>query len=542
MSSSPPGARRRKRSADAAGTALLSLVLDRDDPEPLHRQLTDQVRLRVLDGRLRAGARLPSSRVLAGELGVSRTVTLTAYDQLAADGFVRSRPGAGLFVADLPERPPGPGGTVAGSDPVSTRPALVPCPPAQAPAPTDRRRQPLDPAATDPDLFPHGQWARVMARSWRRAGPAALLAPASGVFDLREAIARHLLAFRGIACRADRVIVTSGSVDAVACIARAVLTAGDPALLETPGFRPVAETLATLGVACRAVPVDGEGMDVAAGLDAMPMARIAFVTPSRQFPTGGVLPLSRRLMLIDWARDSGAWLVEDDYDSEIRYAGRPVAALASLDRDDRTFYMGSFSKLVFPGLRLGYLVVPEAFAGRVEAMAQDRRWPASVAVQPALAAFVADGLMAAHLRDLRPALRRRRDRLIGTLTAEMPDRTVLSGTDLGMHLLVGPSPPHADPTANPSGTASPGCGPWTDGMSARIVRNAEAAGLGVRDLAAYRLECPAATPGATSATAWSTGIVAGYAGWPERMIEDAALRLADVLRRAGIVGSGIGEA
>jgi len=531
MTISPSASGDRGRSAAVAGTALLSLSLDRGDPEPLHRQLADQVRLQILDGRLPAGSRLPSSRTLAGELGVSRTVTLTAYDQLAADGFVRSRPGAGLFVADLPERPVGSGGETAVSGLEPPRAAATRRLAADMPARSDHGGLPLDPAAIDPHLFPHGQWARVMARSWRRAGPEALQAPATGMADLREAIARHLLAFRGIACRADQVIVTSGSVDAVACIARAVLRVGDAALLETPGFRPVAETLATLGVDCRAVPVDGAGMDVAAGLEAIPTARIAFVTPSRQFPTGGVLPLSRRLMLIDWARTNGCWLVEDDYDSEIRYAGRPVAALASLDRDRRTFYVGSFSKLVFPGLRLGYLVVPETLADRVGAMARDGRWPASVAVQPALATFVTEGHMAAHLRALRRALRRRRDRLIGTLTAQLSGQAVLSGTDLGMHLLVGPSSCRSERA--PSVPALDGA-PWTDRVSARMVRAAGAVGLGVRDLAAYRLDCPGAMPGRTGVAAGPAGIVAGYAGWPESTIEDAALRLAGVLRMTGI--------
>lgn len=508
-----PMVRRRHDSQDrhdrrqrAGLPALLTIILDRDDDMSLHAQLTAQVRERILDGRLPAGTRLPSTRRWAEDLGVSRTVTLTAAEQLAADGYVVSRPAAGLYVADLPERP-------AGDRPVISAPgapAPVVSDPGAGPAGLRLREdRPLDPTGFDPMLFPGEVWARLSARAWRSAGVAALRAPAAGLPALRAAIAGHLLAFRGIRCQPARIIITAGVVDAVGCIARLVLTPGDRVWLETPGFRPVAATLAAAGLDCRAVPVDSGGLPVESATAGLPPARLVIATPARHFPTGVVLPLARRLRLLDWARDRDAWLVEDDYDSEIRYAGRPVAALTALDASGRTFYIGSFSNLLFPGLRLGYLVIPPALADRTGDAAEAGRRPASVAPQPALAAFIDDGHMATHLRRLRQQLRRRRDRLLTMVADAAPAGFVPWGTDLGMSLLL-----RADAAAA--------------GRVAPIVARARTAGLGVRRLAGYDLAGVATVESKVSTEQWE-GILVGYAGTVERDLIGAASRLIHII-------------
>ncbi|MBR9836586.1 MAG: PLP-dependent aminotransferase family protein [Rhodobacteraceae bacterium] len=396
--------------------ALLGLTLDRAGVA-LHEQLAGALRGLVLTGRF-AGARLPPSRVLAAELSVSRMTVTTAYDQLAAEGYLAARRGAGTYVAgDLPHLAP----------PARRRPA----PPAPPEAP-----QPFHPGVPDQALFPHRAWARHMERAWRAPEPA-LLARADpfGWHPLRVAIAEHLAAWRALDCAPEQILVTGGAWDAFDVIAHALLPPGARLAIEDPGWPTLRALLRRHGVTPHPLRIDGAGLDPAA----LPGdAAGAVVTPSRHYPTGVAMPLARRLQVLHWAEASGAMVVEDDYDSEFRYQGQPLPSLAGLDGLRRTIYMGSFSKLLSPTLRIGYLVLPEALVERVRDYLAVTGARASLMPQPALARFMAQGEFATHLRRMRRVYARRQAALLAALPG--PEWLGAGPDPSGMHLVAGLGP------------------------------------------------------------------------------------------------------
>lgn len=415
----------------------LTLTLPADDGVlPLHRRLYLALRESVLDGRLAEGAPLPSSRALAVQLGVARNTVLAAYDQLAAEGFVEGRRGSGTRVAARP-RPKG--------EP-APRPASPPLPP-EGPAkawgeapPMMLARDPTRPFAPGvPDLaaFPHGEWRRILGRLWRRP-PLDLMSGIDplGHPPLRRAIAGHLGRTRAVRCTPEQVMIVGGSQQALDLVARVLLAPGDAVLAEDPCYGGLAAVLRAAGARVHAVPVDGDGFDPELADRTCPRARLAFVTPSHQFPTGATMPLARRLALIDWAARGGGWIVEDDYDSDFRHAGPATASLQGLDRNERTIYLGTFSKSMFPGLRLGWLVLPPALAPaftnarRVADMA-----PAGL-TQAAMAAFMDEGHFGAHLRRMRALYGQRRARLLAVGPAILGPRLRLSAGEAGLHAIV----------------------------------------------------------------------------------------------------------
>jgi GntR family transcriptional regulator/MocR family aminotransferase len=415
-------------SAAAANATLLSVVLDRAALEPLGRQLYLRIRDLILQEQLAGDARLPSSRKLAIELNVSRTVTLAAYDQLSAEGYLESRRGSGHYVRALNRRAPGVVQRV--------RPERAPAAISESEikAPTSRGR-PFDPDAPASALFPVRTWAKLMARGWRREGEAAAgFDDWAGLPSLRTAIAGYLRALQGLDCTAEHVLVTGGNADALQLITRALGSPGARIWVEDPGHVGARQTLRREGLAVVPVPVDAEGLDVAAGRRLAPEARFALVTPSRQFPSGAPLSLPRRVALIDWARDTGAIVIADDYDSELRFAGRPIAPLSSLDQGGTVLAIGGFSKVTFPGLRLGYIVgAPSLIARLIQARAREGT-PVATAAQPALAEFIAGGGLARHLRALRQRMGARRLALAAALEARLGDRLTVSPQEVGMHL------------------------------------------------------------------------------------------------------------
>jgi GntR family transcriptional regulator/MocR family aminotransferase len=475
--------------------ASLSVALDRGTGEPLVRQLYRRLRELILSRRLAAGARLPSTRKLSRDLGVSRTVTLEAFGQLAAEGFLETRQGAGHYVADLPLAAPNRG--IPGAGPIAVAPG---------PSIWSARGRPFDPAWQVVDLFPSQVWTRMLGRGWRRHQDAALERHWGGLPALREVLAAHLHVLRGVPLTPGQVMITSGNADVLTLIARAVREdVEDPkAWVEDPGLGTVRELLANAGIEPVPVAVDAEGLRVSDGETRAPNAAMALVTPTRQFPLGMPLSLPRRLALLEWSRRSGAIVVDDDYDGEIRFAGRPMQSLASLDPAARVLTLGSFSKLTFPGLRLGYATGPPELIERLIKCRRDMHLLVPTGAQAALAEFIATGAFARHLRALRVALTRRRAVLIDCLRSEASDLLEVLPQQVGMHLTVT--------------------------LSADVARSASDLQLAEQARDAALVLLPLSPQYA--ARRGSDGFLLGYAGWDEQEILEAVTRLVALLRHA----------
>jgi GntR family transcriptional regulator/MocR family aminotransferase len=378
-----------------------------------HPQLTDaiyrQLRDAILEGRLGPGDRLPPSRELARQLAVSRSTVTVAYDRLMSEGYTDARIGAGTYVShDLKPRSP----------PAPPRPsALTPRPIwDEVPLPRAfRRPAEFDFRAGIPDarLFPFDTWRRLQSRELRRSsvGKGVYGEPA-GDAELRAGIAGHIALSRGVRAGPDDVVVTNGTQQAFDVVARAILAPGDVVAVEDPGYPNVRLLLASLGARVVPVRVDEQGMDVASIPDD---ARLVVVTPSHQFPLGVAMSLGRRLALVDWAEEHDAAVIEDDYDSEFRLGGRPIEPLQGLDPHGRVIYVGTFSKTMLATLRLGFVVVPGALRHAVQAAKFVSDWHAPLPTQRALAAFIAEGWFARHLRRMRPIYRERHRRIVATL-------------------------------------------------------------------------------------------------------------------------------
>lgn len=485
---------------------MLHVSLDPDSGVPLYRQLYDALRQAILEGRLRGGQRLPATRVLAGALDVSRNTVLLAFDLLLTEGYIQSRVGAGTFVTEhLPERSLyAPAADVVASS-GSGSPAARLSQRGQAltsvrvsSRPRGGTQRPFQPGAPALDAFPFDVWSRLTARTLRTMPAAAYgYGDPAGYRPLREAIAVYLRTARAVRCEAEQVIVVGGAQQGIDLVARVLLDEGDAAWIEDPGYRGARAALLGAGVRLVPVPVDAEGLCVEAGEAAEPAARAAYVTPSYGFPLGVTMSLSRRLQLLEWAGRTGAWIVEDDYDSEYRYAGPPLASLQGLDRSGCVLYLGTFSKVLFPALRIGYLVVPpglvDAFV-TAKAVA-DRQ--ASVLEQAVLTAFIEEGHFSRHLRRMRVLYQARQQRFVDAVRAELVGLLSVDPADAGMHL-VGWLPEGTDDEA--------------------VSRRAAEHGLMVPPLSFYTLRHRV-----------PPGLVLGYPAFDDAAIDAGVHRLAKVL-------------
>ncbi|WP_148219428.1 PLP-dependent aminotransferase family protein [Azospirillum sp. B510] len=425
------------RSARPVLSSLGPMALDRAGAEPLHRQLYRALRQAVLDGRLRPGERLPPSRALAADWGLSRNTVVTAYDTLLAEGYVTGRIGAGTFVAvSLPDAVPGAivrdearrgiGLSVRGRA-LAEAPALA----------RDRVGRPFALGTPDLGVFPFALWAQLLGRCWRQGGRVLATEPDPlGYAPLRVEIAAYLRAVRAVRCEPEQVVIVSGAQQGLALMAQLLLDPGDEAWVEEPGWPGNRAALLGAGARLVPVPVDGEGIDVAAGMAGGPAARLALVTPSHQFPLGVTMSLARRLRLLDWAAARDAWIVEDDYDSEFRYAGPPLAALQGLDGAGRVIYVGSFSKVMFPALRLGYVVVPPDLVEPVRAARRHFDGGTSVVPQAALHRFLADGHFASHLRAMRALYAVKRGAFLESIAGAFAGLATAEAGEAGLHVLL----------------------------------------------------------------------------------------------------------
>jgi GntR family transcriptional regulator/MocR family aminotransferase len=479
----------------------------------LHQQVYEGLRRAILDGRLSSGARLPSTRRLADDLGVSRNTALAAYEQLFAEGYVVGRVGAGTFVAaELPDTMlrAGPGGAAA------TQPAAPPAlsaygrrvgaaDPLASPTPRAGGR-PLrydfrygNPATAD---FPHEVWRRLLARRARRASPRSLgYGPPHGHAGLRAAVADYLRRSRAVVCQPDQIVVVNGSQQALDLVARVLLDPGDTVAIEEPAYQGARRVFVAAGARVVPVPVDADGADVAALGPEAASARVVYVTPSHQFPTGATMSLPRRLALLAFAASSGGYVVEDDYDSEYRYEGRPIEAVQGLDRSGRVIYVGTFSKVLFPSLRVGYLVLPPPLVAPLVGAKWLADRQTSTLEQEVLADFLAEGHFERHLRRARARNAARRETLLEALDAYLAGRVTVEGANAGVHLIA-----------------------WLPDIHAAdlpaLVDRAAAAGVGLHPIAPYYVDPPA-----------RAGLLLGYGALAEREIREGVRLVAQVLDR-----------
>ena len=420
--------------------------LDRRKQAPLVSQLYLVLREAILTGQLSRGQRLPSTRGLATELGISRTTVINAFDQLTAEGYLSGNVGRGTYVSEeLPE----------------DRLMVKFChqPDSDSATSSNRRKRtsysargqqftnsetaipefvepikPFRPGIPALDEFPIDTWSRLSRRRWKTVSVQDLsYGDPAGYRPLREAIAEYVRGFRGVRCETDQIFVVSGTQQAVDIVARLAIDQGDKVLFENPGYPRARSAFIAANAKIIPVEVDRCGFHVEKAIAKAPDARLAYVTPSHQFPLGVTLSIERRMQLIDWANRNRGLIFEDDYDSEYRYAHRPIPSLQGLDRGQRTIYVGSFSKVIYPSLSIGYAIVPRCMAeGFNNAMALSSR-PASTVDQMVLTDFINEGHFARHLRRMRKVHEHRRTTLVEGIKEQFADHLKIVGCDAGLH-------------------------------------------------------------------------------------------------------------
>ncbi|MBD9413356.1 PLP-dependent aminotransferase family protein [Pseudomonas sp. PDM16] len=472
-----------------------------DPDQGLARQLYQALRERILDGRLAGRTRLPASRDLAELLGVSRNTVTRAFDQLYAEGYVEGRVGDGTYVADLASERPAPQPQASGPAPGV---ALQRLQHHHLPPPVTGAPRAFRIGVPAFDLFPFETWARLQARFWRKPSAARLgYGDPAGDPALRELVAAYLRSSRGLSCDPAQIVITCGAQQAISLCAQLLVQPGERVAVENPGYRAAGHAFAVAGAELCGVPVDGDGLDTGA-LAAVEDCRLVYVTPSHQYPTGVTLSLARRLELLEWAEQRDGWIIEDDYDGEYRYSGTPLTPLAALDRQGRVLYVGTFCKIAFPALRLGYLVLPpplaEAFARR---RAVDMRH-SEVGTQAVMAEFIATGHFQRHVRRMRLAARTRLEALVRDWPEAIPGCSPLPRVEAGLHLCI-----RVDNLAR----------------ERELLAAARAAGVEMNGLSDYWLEHSAEPVDERS------GLVLGFAAVPEAQIAEA-IRM---LRRAWLL-------
>lgn len=477
----------------------LDIHLIKDTDLPLYRQIYIEIRQIIVSGRVVGGTRLPPTRKLAAQLDVARVTVAQAYAQLEAEGLVVSRVGAGTFVAEaLPQEAELVDETAVFTPSLSPWGQRVAGLQSPRPRPADSRGLiDFGFGRSFPHTFPYDIWRRLLAR-YLSTDDAMLsrYGSVAGFYPLRQALATYLSQWRGVICGPEQVVIVSGAQQALDLLARLLLPSGSEVVVETPGYTDAYTLFAVHGAHLTALPVDKDGLMVDR-LPAEGAARLLFVTPSNQFPQGGTMPLARRLALLHWARQHDVLIVEDDYDGELRYDGQPLGALQGLDRDGRVVYLGTFSKVLFPALRLGYVVLPD---GLIRPFLQaksllDRGAP--TLMQAAVADFMAEGHFERHLRHLRQTYGARRQVLEAALHEKLGDRVSWTAVPAGLHSMLH-LPPHLD--------------------EAVFIRQAHEAGVIVYPGSAYYVERPS-----------PPAVLLGFSGLSEADIVAGIDRLATVL-------------
>ncbi|MET3228666.1 UNVERIFIED_ORG: GntR family transcriptional regulator/MocR family aminotransferase [Burkholderia sp. 1263] len=438
----------------------LAQRLDRGNGQPIYRQLHRLLQQAILSRELPAGAKVPSSRLLAKELGIGRNTVTQVYEQLALEGYVNSATGSGTFVADS-----APDEIVGGpdADAAIARPAPLNSP-LSSPLPAKRalstrgarliagagvsKRQwgAFMPGVPDVTKFPARVWSRLHNKYWRRLRPDLLTyAPGGGLASLRHALADYLRTSRSVRCTPEQIIITTGIHQSVDLAVRLLSDPGDVIWTEDPCYWGVRSVMHVSGLQSRPIAVDEEGINPSADDLAQP-PRLMLVTPSHQYPLGMVMSLARRRMLLEYARQNQCWIIEDDYDSEFRYGSRPLASLQGLDTSGQVIYVGSFGKTLFPGLRIGYLVAPEALAESFATASAELYREGQLLQQAMLAEFIDEGHFTSHIRKMRTLYGQRRQSLLDAAARRYGDALPAVGGDAGLHLVM-QLPPGSDDRA-----------------------------------------------------------------------------------------------
>ena len=425
----------------ASFVSLAGIQIDRDAALALHRQLYDELRHLILAGQLRAGTRLPPTRALSAELGVSRNTVVLAIEQLVAEGYVQGKVGAGTFVSEaLPEsllRVPSTASPPSRVDRVSECTLsqrgrqFVQLSPHEGASPGA-----FLPGMPEIATFPFTIWRKLLNKHWRQPTSDSLVyGSAAGYLPLREAIADYVRTARRVSCTAKQVIIVAGAQQAIQMTIQLLTDAGDAVWIENPAYSGAQALFVGAGLRMTLVPLDKEGLVVDAGITDCPDARLVYVTPSHQYPVGVTMSLTRRMQLLQWAQKAGAWILEDDYDSEFRFAGHPLASLQGLDQAGRVIYIGTFSKVLFPALRLGYLIVPpalsDAFTTARALLDRGSPW----ITQMVLNDFIRQGHFARHIRRMRTLYAQRQQILIEAIEQQCSDWLTVNPAPAGLHLV-----------------------------------------------------------------------------------------------------------
>jgi GntR family transcriptional regulator/MocR family aminotransferase len=485
------------------------IMLDETSALPLYRQIYEAIRHAILSGNLRPTAPLPATRLLSQQLGISRMTVVNAYDQLFAEGYLEAKTGAGTFVAaHLPEEFLQTSGVERREHQASSPARKVKFSDygqklAQSSESILRHHGassllPFEHGVPGAEEFPFDVWAKI-AQRWQKKPPSSILSygDAVGFRPLREAIAAHLASARGLLCKVEQIIITNGTQQALDLIGRIFLSKTTDVYIEDPGYFGARDIFAATGARLVPVPIDEEGFDLQTARKRSRRARLVYVTPSHQYPLGVTMSLARRLNLLEWARDRDGFIIEDDYNSEYRYGGRPLASLQGLDRDGRVIYLGTFSKTIFPALRLGYLVVP---TNLIEVFAAARALTdlhSPTLDQAVLADFITDRHFARHVRRMRGIYEARQRVLVEEARKHLKGKLEVAPAEAGMHLI----------------------GWLSQGIDDRDVsRRATEANLKIARLSAYCIE-----------QKLRGGLLLGYTAFNEKLIKQGVKKLARVL-------------
>lgn len=485
-------------------TFLPPIALDYHAKTPIYRQLYDWFRRAIIAGQMRPGQRVASTRSLAAELKVSRIPVLNAYEQLLAEGYFETFVGAGTCVAssipdDIQGPPSGKGRkrfqekTVEKLGPrrMSRRGAALTHLPTQSWLNIVGAFRVSLPAL---DHFPIGIWSKLVARHSRRPGRGIMAyGDAMGYLPLRETIAEYLGAVRAVRCDASQIMVTTGSQQGLQLSAQVLLDPKDRVWIEEPGYPSARQAFIAAGAQLIPVLVDHEGMNIAGIIRRRHNARVVYITPSHQYPLGMTMSAARRMLLLNWAVRTGAWIIEDDYDSEYRFGSRPIASLQGLDTDARVIYIGTFSKVMFPALRVGYVVVPKDLVPAFSAARDAADVFSSTLYQLVLTDFIREGHLARHIRRMRMLYMDRRKALVKAIRVQMGDMLEVIGGEAGMHLVA----------LLPPGTSD-----------VAVSRKAAQRGISATPLSTCYLRPPA-----------RAGLILGYGGVNAHQIHDGVRKL-----------------